>query len=182
MKEITMHLWTWQKKRFNIGDESTPVGSFGHSEYLNNAYIPKSERDHFKLQYGKLFKRLGTPQFHWYYTEENEATGGEDESSIFGCELWEVAAPDEKVFKRVCNKAWYYLLYPSKRTQVAEHERSHHAFWAKMKSESELWDRLFLDETVEGCTSVLLRHPLEGSWIVRNPIKEGKWWETKKQN
>ena len=62
--------------------------------------------------------------------------------------------------------------------QIEKWEQKFRNFW-ESKTEEELWDLLFLEGTVEGCTSVLLCHPLENNWIVRNPIQEGKWWETK---
>lgn len=62
-----------------------------------------------------------------------------------------------------------------------KYEEEFLAFW-KMKSEDELWGLLFLERIVEGCTSVLLRHPLDGSWITKNPNKEKEkpWWQIKK--
>jgi hypothetical protein len=49
-------------------------------------------------------------------------------------------------------------------------------FW-KRKSENELWDRLFLEKYVHGCTDVLLRHPLDSSCVVKNPIEKENWWK-----
>jgi len=110
--------------------------------------------------------------------------------------LWEIDIPVANVFKRICDIAWSRLLdrntYPSKlydywrlkanydHSLIEKCKQGFEDFW-ESKSEDELWVLLFLEGTVEGCTQVLLRHPLENAWIVRNPIKECEWWETKQR-
>jgi len=136
---------------------------------------------------------LKTSDFHWYFIEDSEAKNKASHRTWYqqGCTLWEVNVPLERVFRKICNIAWTYLLKrPSvppelsrdweiianyKQDRIKEYERNFCEFW-KEKSEKELWDGLFLKNCVDGCTDILLRHPLEDSWIERDPSKEGKWW------
>lgn len=195
-----MKLWTWQKQGFDISDRNTEVKSLENSFYPTNIANP----EHFKQIYTKLYEKLGTSQFHWYFTEENEA---KNEASHLewhnqGCELWEVDVPIKdvpikRVFKIVCSSAWKYLLketFAPKWLQYDWHcmvnsDKDRIEKWKQCficswngKSEEELWDALFLEKYVDGCTSILLRHPLNDSCIVRNPIKEGIWWEKCRYN
>ena len=194
-----MRLWTWQKEGFDIRDKNVKVESLKNSLYLNDSYISKEQREIFKKVYTKIYEKLGTCQFHWYFTEEDEAKreASHLEFSKLGRVLWEIEVPVGKVFKRICNIAWSYLLQspgiPSKLSnywknhlnlddpRIEPFEQNFHDFW-KDKSEEELWDLLFLEKYVDGCTDVLLSHPLEKSWIRRNPIEEDKWWEITKGN
>ena len=112
--------------------------------------------------------------------------------------LWEVNVPvGEVVFKKVCSIAWNRLLNQSaipiqltcdwKRLSkfnislIEKWEQNFHDF-GKGNSEEELWDALFLEKCVVGCTDILLCYPLDDSWVVRNPIKERKWWKMYKGN
>ena len=92
----------WQKKGFYIRDENTPVKSFKHSDYLNNAGFSKSQRNLFRRQYAKLIKSLGNSQFHWYFSEELGAKSSQLSKDTV---LWEVDVSEDKVFKRVCEIA-----------------------------------------------------------------------------
>jgi hypothetical protein len=187
---MVMRLWTWQKQGFHLADRSHKVKSLENSLFLNDAM----HREHFKRVYEKLYERVPTPDFQWYFTEENEAKN-EGSHRIWydhGCVLWEVNVPLELIFRKVCNVAWTYLLKrptipPAlnldwqilsnyNQDQIKEWKRSFDDFW-KGKSEEELWDDLFLETCVDGCTDILLCHPLEDSWIKRDPSKQGKWWK-----
>ncbi len=82
-----------------------------------------------------------------------------------------------------CVTIMFWLLYSDLRRLSSnnkslekKYKQNFHDFW-KDKSEEELWDALFLEKCVDGCTDILLCHPMDDSWVVRNPIKEGKWWE-----
>jgi len=205
---MVMRLWTWQKQGFDLTGQNVQVRSLENSHFLNDIHIPKAQRDHFTQVYTKLFGILGGCQFHWYFTEEDEAKGKESysEFSKQNRVLWEVDAPDGKSFKKICSIAWNRLLERhlerhvvpiklcnywkvkaiSEAASEAEHrmekwEQEFHGFWEN-KSEDELWDALFLEKCVDGCTDILLRHPLDDSWVVRNPIKEGIWWKMYKGN
>jgi len=194
-----MRLWTWQKQGFDLTDQDVHVESLKNSHFLNNIYISKAERDHFRQAYTNLFKTVGSCQFHWYFTEEYEAKSEAShlEFSQQGRVLWEIDVPVANVFKKICNTAWNRLLdrntFPSKLYDYWNREANHNVslielwkqefedFW-ESKPEDELWDLLFLEKCVGECTDVLLCHPLNDSWIIRNPIKEGKWWNIYKKN
>jgi len=185
-----MRLWTWQKKGFHLADKSRRVESLSNSLFLKVVEDP----ERFRQVYTKLHETLETSQFHWYFTEESEARSQCSHLQWFDrdCVLWEVNVPGE-VFKTVCSTAWNCLLRGSVLrperlrddwTRLSKYDKSlekkweqdFYDFW-KGKSEEELWDALFLEKCVDGCTDILLRHPLDDSWVVRDPIKEGKWWE-----
>lgn len=194
-----MRLWTWQKQGFDLTDQNVQVESLENSHFLNNIYISKTERDNFKHVYIKLFETLETDQFHWYFTEEDEAKSKEShlEFPPRGRVLWEIDVPVAEVFKRICDIAWNRLLngntFPSKlydywrlkanydHSLIKKCEQKFHDFW-ESKSEDELWDLLFLEKCVDECTDILLCHPLDDSWIIRNPINEGKWWDIHRGN
>lgn len=191
-----MRLWTWQKRDFDITNKDVRVENLENSQYANGPGENRSE--HFKTIYSRLFKKLGTDQFHWFFKEEDEAKSKESHIEFYkqGRVLWEINVPVANVFKRICGIAWNHLLktntFPSKlhdywrlkanydHSLIEKWKQEFEDFWGS-KSEDELWDLLLLKKAVEGCTQVLLRHPLENTWIVRNPIDESNWWETKKR-
>lgn len=187
---MDIRLWTWQKKtEFDLANGEQKVESLDNSVFADSPNIMRA--------YNKLFKKLGTDQFHWYFTQEYEAKNNPSHIQWYkqGCMLWEVKVPIERIFKKVCGIAWTYLLNrPAPPGQlyhdwkklsgydpekIEQWEQNFKDFWEK-KSEQELWDNLFMETFVDGCTDVLLLHPLEKSWITRNPIEEGKWWEVDK--
>lgn len=178
---MVMRLWTWQKEGFDIRDENTPVKSFKYTEYINTNQL---DPQLFKRQYAKLIKIIETSQFHWYYTDEIEAKTFQSPGTV----LWEVNVPVEKILRKVCKIAWSNLLNrPTcpdrlfddwKRIDIIQFEKfkqDFYDFWNR-KSEEELWEMLFLETCVDGCTTILLNHPLDDSWIVKDPNKEVKWW------
>ena len=192
-----MRLWTWQKQGFDLTDKNRQVESLKNSFFLKEV----DDLEHFKQVYTKLHETLGTSQFNWYFTEESEAKNQTSHLQWFDrdCMLWEVKVPSgEVVFKTVCRSTWGRLLNISAipfrqltcdwerlskydESLIEKWKQNFHDFW-KDKSEEELWDALFLEKCVDGCTDILLRHPLDDSWVVRNPIKEGKWWKMYKGN
>ena len=164
-----MRLWTWQKKGFHLADKSRRVESMMNSLFLKVVDDP----EHFRQVYTKLYETLGTSQFHWYFTDESEARGQSSHSQWFDrdCVLWEVNVPVGEVFKTVCGIAWNCLLRESvvrprrlcddwtrlsgyNRSLEKKWEQDFHDFW-KGKSEEELWDALFLEKCVDGCTIIL---------------------------
>lgn len=195
-----MRLWTWQKQGFDIADKDTKVKSRENSFYLNYPDPAKCKR--FIKAYSKLWEKLGTYKFHWYYTEENEAKNKASYEEYFCNDrvLWKVEVPDGMVFKKICGAAWSYSIgekqlpgglydywkykaisMSASPVLVGKWQQACCDFW-ESKSEDELWDLLILDEYVEPCTQVLVLHPLEKSWIKPNSIKEDKWWEILTRN
>ena len=190
-----MRLWTWQRQGFSLTDEGSKVDSLKYSVYLNGS--AEEYADIFKKTYKKLWGKLGTDQFHWYCADEDEAKDFADsENNVV---LWEVEIPDEAIFRRVCSIAWNHLLgrqlvpkrlkdywqseAPASQLSeiIAERTSEFAEFW-KGKSEDQLWGMLFLNTCVEGCTQVLVQHPLDESWVVKNPEEEGRWWNAPEGN
>ena len=192
--DLFMRLWTWQNKGFSIADPEHQVDSSTYSRYLN--YPCASERQRFREVYEKFWKLLGTKQFHWYYIHEEDA---KNEATILeytsGEVLWEVDVPEEDVFAFVCSVAWSRLLgrdvIPErlrnrwKREQPWRYEELKGEFedyWRKQRTE-DIWDRLLLDkraffsqtanlvfcEVMNVCCQVLLHHPIDESWIRKDP-------------
>jgi len=189
-----MRLWTWQKRGFHLADGSRRVKGLSPFPQL------VADPGHFRQVYTKLYERLGTSQFHWYFTDESEAKGRNSHLQWFerDCLLWEVNVPSGEVFKIVCGIAWNCLLMKSvvrpRRLlgdwkRLSRYNRSLEEKWMqdfddfwKSKSEEELWAALFLERCVDGCTDILLRHPIDDSCVEKDPIKDGLWWETYRGN
>jgi hypothetical protein len=188
-----MRLWTWQKASFSITDVQATVDTFGHSSHLKGPHVAEEDKQRFVGAYKELWKRVGTDQFHWCYTEEKEAKGAESYEGE-GKALWEVDVPNEHeeqhVFQIVCSVAWCRILgdmsLPPKFCERPQLLRTLCDYW---REESKgLWDRLILDksvfldkslpflETVEICGQVLLRHPVPEEWVSKNPQRMGRWW------
>lgn len=197
VKGQIVKLWTWQKDGFDITNASIPVDSKNNSRYWN---VPIEEtRAHFHRVYAKLWEKLETDQFHWYYCDENDAKS-ELSSEEYGTNafLWELEIPEEKIWKIACSAAWeslrgctlhaprfFSLSWQHKlmkedskglsEGKLDEFQSNFVNFW-KRKNESELWDSLFLKEIVPFCSQVLLEHPVDSRFVNRNPLTEGKWW------
>ena len=190
-----MKLWTWQKDGFDITNDSTPVDSNNNSRYWNHPN--EQTRAHFRRVYTTLWDKLETDQFHWYYCDENDAKS-ELSSEEYGANvLWELEIPEDKIWKIACTAAWDSLrgrtVYPPRffslswqsklinedaaqsSKNLEKLEENFKEFWHR-KNEDELWDLLFLKEIVPFCSQVLLKHPVDSSFITRNPLTEGKWW------
>ena len=102
---MDIRLWTWQKKtEFDLANGEQKVESLDNSVFADSPNIMRA--------YNKLFKKLGTDQFHWYFTQEYEAKNNPSHIQWYkqGCMLWEVKVPIERIFKKVCGIAWTYLL------------------------------------------------------------------------
>jgi hypothetical protein len=104
----------------------------------------------------------------------------------------EVFRKDWKV-RRVCSVAWNCLLRKKvvvprqlwsdfrrlssyDKNLEKKYKQDLNEFW-KGKSEKELWDALFLEKCINGCTDILLRHSLDGSLAEEDPIEKEKWWK-----
>jgi hypothetical protein len=48
--------------------------------------------------------------------------------------------------------------------------------WQDMKCQ-QLWDCLFAECRVHQCYDVLVRHPVDTSWVVKDPRKDVNWWQ-----
>ena len=199
-----MKLWTWQNKDFDIRNGETPVKSLLYSPYLNDSNYPEDKKRRRKANI-KLWKKLGNCQIHWYFTDESDAKSDASfhQYEKYNMKLWELKVPFESIYKIVCPTAWCILLgegiiysdnlrhcwrrqavkkSPAKSHQVIEkYKQQFENFWKEM-SEEDLWDRLFLNDIVPECTQVLLKHPIDDDWVIRNPLEEGKWWHIFRRN
>jgi hypothetical protein len=169
-----MKLWTWQNPKFDITDPSTPVESRKYSEYL----------DHL-TKYEKLWSILGTDQFHWYYTDEEEATNNCSLLEYKGKILWEVDVPEDKIFKKMCCMTWHWILNNMEASPPKIFEHSLNIFWWTNRNafykdcnkywrdmdSPQLWNCLFYDCGFKQCYQVLVRHPLAKSWVTKNMLK-----------
>jgi hypothetical protein len=177
-----MQLWTWQKPEFDITDPNTPVESKKYSEYLNCDSRKK---------YEKLWSILGTDQFHWYYADKKEATDSCSLLEYKGKVLWELDVPEDQIFKRMCCMTWHWILNNSNASppKIFEHflnmywwpnrttfEKDCNKHWRDMSSK-QLWDCLFYDCGDKQCYQVLVRHPVDVSWVIKNPLKDINWWQ-----
>lgn len=183
-----MRLWTWQNPKLSLFDPNVKVNSLKYSSYLNDPCITESERQRFKEVYRKVWKLLGTDQILWCFTTEEDAKG---QASILafqkrGKVLWELDVPKDLIKAHYCSVAWHWILYgtpctlPEKFRRLPYPEKkqfnqSFNDYW-KGKTEEQVWDVLFLDRVTEGCSDVLIRHPIEESWVIKDPNKIGKWW------
>ena len=145
-----MRLWTWQSKDFSIIDSEQKVDSLTYSSYLAKQF-PEQERSRFLSLYQRLWDALRTDQYHWYYTEEQDAKSKYIEE-YKGKVLWEVDVPINNIFKIVCSIAWNYLrgkpnvirqIYGFKSLLDEEFTEKFNLFWGQ-KNEGQLWELLLL--------------------------------------
>ena len=199
-----MRLWTWQNKDFDIRNGETPVKSLPYSPYLNDSNHPEDRKRRRKANI-KLWKKLGDCQFHWYFTDEQEAKSDASfhQYEKYGKALWELEVSIDSIYKKVCATAWCILLEeriiytseffncwrrkafeksPSKAHQIIEKYKQQFEEYWNDKSEEDLWNCLFLNHIVPGCTQILLKHPVEGNCVTRNPLEEGRWWDIFRSN
>lgn len=190
-------MWTWQRKGFDITNPTIPVNTKKHSTYWNHP--DEQTRSHFRIVYNKLWVKLGTDQFHWYYCDENGAIS--DSSLVeYGTDafLWELEIPQNKIWKIACSASWEFLrgnisFVPRGLIQswmgrlrkenpkelsggkLDELQKDFLEFW-KQKGEDELWDLLLLKKIVPCCSQALLKHPIDKGFVVKNPLTDGRWW------
>ncbi len=174
-KEVSpLLLWSWQEPDFSLTE-----GAVDHrrSEYYKTvAGVPKS--------YKELSKRLGTDQFIWCYTRQDEY------NPRLGCTRveWQLKVPEDRVLRKVCSVVWHCIVWcnggerglvgtPPKKFErlwrgiagryglkFDNFNKEFYRFWYA-KTDEELWDALFLDKVDGECTDVLLRHPVEDKWV-----------------
>lgn len=180
-----MRLWTWQNQKFDITDPNMRVDSKKYSKYQ------------YPNEYKKLWTVLGTDQFHWYYTDKEEATNSCSLVGYKGNALWELAVPEERFLASVCGMAWHWILKNSDAQPPRRFEYLLDAFWLPtiydrktflndfnkpwqdMKSQ-QLWDCLITTNCKSlqcQCDQVLIHHPVDASWVIENPLKNKNWWQ-----
>lgn len=191
-KRASMRLWTWQNKDFDIRNRNTPVKSREYSAYQDKPQRRKAFED--------LWNKLRNCQFHWYYIDEIEATNDTsfEEYEKHGKVLWELEVSIDSIYKKVCGTAWCLLLGEGiKRTnyfrdcwrrvalreaggtleqKIERYEQQFNTYWED-KSPEDLWDCLFLDKLVPACNQILLQHPVDDDWVIKNPLEKGRWWD-----
>lgn len=171
-KEVKpLPLWSWQQPGYSLTE-----GTVDHqrSDWKTLRGYPESIKD--------LSERLGTDQFVWCYTRGDEHDPLHSSASV----EWQLEVPKHHVLAFICSFAWHWILArngeDSDRPDIRpvfwrmikdlskwhEFEERFYDFW-RNKTLEELWDALFLDEVVRRCTHVLLRHPIENSWVIHAP-------------
>ncbi len=187
-----MRLWTWQKKGFSL--TRGKVEGLKHSDYLNGPCMPECEKARFREAYKKLRERLGTDQFLWFFTNEEEAKNNPSKLGYEGKVLWEIDVPENEVSKLVwiCPKAWRWIIYredgwPSKKFDhlyavlndfyLSRMEKSYSRdqfckeysnYWQEL-SDDKLWEAVFYNCGIRECQNTLVYHPVEKGWI------KGSW-------
>jgi hypothetical protein len=191
-----MRLWTWQNQTFNITNPTMPVESKKHSKYLNIcSRSPDMANKHLK-EYEKLWSILKTDQFLWCYTDIGEATNSSSPVEYKGKLLWELDVPEDRILAKICGMAWHWIisssntrpgpifenlfrgLLPSLSWNYHEipFEPIFNKHWRDMKPQ-QLWNCLFFDCGVQQCYQVLVRHPVDSSWVLKDPQKDTNWWQ-----
>jgi hypothetical protein len=188
-----MKLWTWQNRKLRITDAGMKLDSRTHSTYYNDRAFPNA-----KEAYEELWEQLGTCQILWCYTEQRYAIKGADHE-YRGKVLWELDVPEAGFLTRVCGYAWHWLFAGKGCPGVPEFEHlrpliedlyalvgerysldrffeDFNAFWRKLPRKS-LWQVLFVDCGIQGCCDILVRHPVEKTWVTKDPNKVGAWWK-----
>ena len=180
-----MRLWTWQNPKLDITDPIMYVESRKYSDHL------KSSRNIYAIKhlekYKKLWSILRTDQFHWYCTNFEEATKKSSLKKYKSKILWELDVPEDEIFKKICSMAWHWLLkqidaVPPKLFEYllddifwlptiydyTTFSNDFNRYWRDI-SEKQLWDILFYECEAKGCYDVLVCHPVDESWVIKNP-------------
>ena len=190
--ENRMRLWTWQNPKFDITDPNTPVESKKYSKYLNCCSRLRGAANHHLKEYEKLWSVLGTDQFHWYYTDKREATNSYSRAEYKGKFLWELDVPEGQIFERICCMTWHWIL---RNRDACPPKIFENLFWDlswnyhdipiepifnqpwRNMTPQQLRDCLFYDCGVKQCYQVIVRHPVDASWVIKNPRKETNRWQ-----
>jgi hypothetical protein len=181
-----MRLWTWQNPKLDITDPNMHVDSKKYSDFLC-PQLNSGANQHLQ-KYEELWAILKTDQFHWYYTDIEQAKGNEEHCK--GKVLWELDVPGNKA-KKICSMAWHWILnstntnppkiigqllftflWPDRATLLEDSNQ----YWRSM-SAKELWDSLLCKCQAKGCCDALVRHPVAVSWVIKNPRKDINWWQ-----
>jgi hypothetical protein len=176
-----MHLWTWQKSSVSL--TSGEYDALKYSDYVNDLCIKKSERDRFEKAYRKIWKLLGKDKTEkikilWCYTDEQEAKKAR--ASNKNKVLWKIDVPAGNI-RYICNVAWHWILYGKDgapclppenlfqfyhaltKNSMNQFNKDFNTEWRKM-TEDALWNILFRDNLVEGCTTAIVIHPVKKTW------------------
>jgi hypothetical protein len=184
-----MKLWTWQNPGFNITNPNTLVNSKRYSEYFNSEYNTIANNNYLKA-YEVLWSILKTNQFHWYYTDKKEATSNCSIMEYNGKLLWEIDIPNNKIFKKMCCMAWHWILNNTNASPPKIFENFINLYWWPNRTtfnkdcnkywrdigSKKLWDCLFHDCGIKQCYQVLVQHPINEIWVIKNPLKDRNWW------
>jgi hypothetical protein len=185
---LKVRLWTWQNRKFDITDPKTRVETKSNSKYLDASCNPGYNVRHLKA-YERLWGLLEDDQFHWYHIDWEDAINGSNDEEKKGNVLWELDIPKNRVFRKICNMAWHYIvsdgntcpaiiLWNHLSVQVAQSfTKDLNQYWKNMKPQ-QLWDRLFVEFWGQPCYQVLVRHPVDTSWLTKDkdPRKDIDWW------
>lgn len=172
-----MRLWTYQWPDFRPTDCNVKV-NISKSRYAET--LPK-----YRDAYKKLSDRLGTDQIIWCCTRQDEYKYLLGEAPM----EWELEVPAEQILACISSYVWNKILGVKRFTVSCEirhqwltqalelapndpekleriRETLEEQFYAP-EPEENLWNRLLLKEpSDEGC-SVLLKHPIKESWVIR---------------
>jgi hypothetical protein len=187
-----MRLWTWQRTGvFPYGREK--LDSLKYSYYLNDSDVDASVRLRRATAYKKLWGLLSTDQVMWCFTNEKEAVEAAGREWCKDCVLWEFDVPLEEV-KLVCTVGWDLLVQGgcSTPSELVECFRQLQGFYQKNgkpyfrdlfdkdfcaywrgRSESELWEALFVSRDCGGCAQPLAFHPVDKA--VRHDRSDRTW-------
>ena len=159
-------LWSWQTRGFSITE-----GIVDHS-------LSEFNQTHYGYRKSckELVERLGTNQFIWCYTQDEETWKNRVK--------WELEVPKNRVLF-ICSITWHWILNrnaeqsigcipPEKLFNLAlqfnpglsrnEFQNRFHDAW-RNKTTEELWDALFVDKVYGTCTHALLRYPVQERWV-----------------
>lgn len=190
-----MRLWTWQNRKFDITDPNTRVETKSYSKDLDASYNPDYCNRHLKA-YEILWGILKDDQFHWCYTNWEDAINSSSLASYKGKILWELDMPEDMIFKKICGMDWHWIVsdgitLPSNIFENLFRKLLPFLFWNYNKipfepffnqpwrdmKRRQLWDCLFAECGVHQCYDVLVHHPVNASWVVKNPRKNINWWQ-----
>ena len=178
-----LSLWSWHEPGWDL-----TKGRVDHRRshyYKHTPGVPES----YKQLSKQLIKRFKlepkqADQFVWCYTEVNAVNLCP--GTIKRVE-WQLEVSEDLILAKVCDVAWHCIMCrnggdnsigtpPKKFNQLwgkIEHSsrlesgyfnKEFFRFWYA-KTDEELWGALFLDKVCGECTTVLLRHPVDGGWI-----------------
>ena len=166
-----MRVWTMQTRDIELTD-----CTIDHSKSPYARDFPK-----YSELCNVLSERLGTDQFIWCLTEDEETWNGR--------EKWALIVPEDHVCL-ICSITWHWLLTRShggsrgctipdrffnlsRRLNVCfsrdEFHDQFHRDW-RNKTIEELWDMLFVDDIGGACTDALVLCPIEKGWITERPL------------
>lgn len=167
-----IRLWTWQTPNISL--------TKGVLNYLDSAFYRDESIPNIKDAYKRVFSKLGTSQFHWCFTQPDEA-----QKPWRGRVKWEIEVPEKDILAIVRGSVWNKIIGierftpPTKlrlkwmreadrrtrdgRESRALYEQLQRSYWASEPPEL-LWEKLWVDEIGED-TWALVKHPIDQSYI-----------------